>query len=506
MAENETKSEETKDEIKNIVTITDAGPCKKKVEIEIPAEAIHTKLDEKFQELRRDSVIPGFRKGRAPIRLLEKRFGTDVSQQVKLELLIAASDEAIKDNDLNTLGEPDVDHEKIELPTEGPMKVEFEVEVRPEFDLPELEGIEVEKPTIEVTDKQVDDEIQALRKRAGVWTPREKGGAAEEDQVIADVVLVTEGAADHDKRENIEITIRKTGFVAGVPVEDLDKLLKGVKHGDEKKTTVEVPETFYNEELRGKKIDLAIEVKEVKSLELAELTEDFFKRLGVEDEGDLKDKIREQISAQAERQARSAMSEQVYAFLKDKIDFELPNDVVAAQSVSILQRQYSNMLMQGMAKEQVDEQMDQLKAGSEEQAAQQLKMYFVMDKLADKFEVEVSEEEINGQIAYAAAMRGRRPEKMREELAKDGSLAQMTLQIREEKCIEKILEKANIKDVDNISKKPVAKKKTAAKKITKKKTTAKKTAKKKDATDDAGKERKKTTAKRTKKKTTKKDE
>jgi len=496
MAEKETKTEETKDEeIKNIVTITDAGPCKKKIEIEIPAEAIHAKLDEKYSELKKDAVIPGFRKGRAPIRLLEKRFGTDISKQAKLELLVAASDAAIKDNNLDTLGEPDMDHEKIELPQEGPMKVEFEVEVRPEFDLPELEGIEIEKPKAEVTDKQVDEEVEAIRKRAGIWTPKEKGGVAEGDQIIADVTLVTEGSADHDKRENIEIVIRKTGFVAGVPVEDLDKLLKGAKHGDEKKTTVEIPETFYNEDLRGKKIDLTIEVKEIKSLELAEMNEDFFKRLGVSDEADLKGKIREQISAQADRQARNAMSEQVYAFLRDKIDFDLPNDVVAAQSVSILQRQYTNMLMQGVSKEQVDEQMDQLKASSEEQAAEQLKMYFIMDKLADKLKVEVSEEEINGQIAYAAAMRGRRPEKMREELAKDGSLAQMTLQIREEKCIEKILEKATIKEVDKVSEKPK----------TTKKTVAKKTVKKEEKADDTEKERKKTATKRTKK-TTKEDE
>lgn len=496
MAKKTEGTEETKDEVKNTVTITDVGPCKKKVEIEIPSETIHAKLDEKYSELKKDALIPGFRKGRAPIRLLEKRFGTDVSKQVKLELLVAASEEAVKDNELDTLGEPDIDHETIDLPQEGPMKVEFEVEVRPEFDLPELEGIEIEKPKIEVTDKQIEDEIMALRKRAGVWTPKEKGGADEGDQLLADVVLVTEGAADHDKRENIEIAVRKTGFVAGVPVEDLDKLLKGAKSGDEKKTTVQVPETFYNEALRGKKIDLTIEVKEVKSLEPAELDENFFQRLGVDDKDDLDEKLRDQINAQAERQARSAMSEQVFAFLRDKIDFDLPKDIVAEQSVSILQRQYTNMLMQGMAKEQIEEQMDQLRAGSEEQAAEQLKMYFIMDKLADKFEVEVTEEEINGQIAYAAAMRGRRPEKMREELARDGSLAQMTLQIREQKCIEKILEKANIKEVDKVSEKPP--KKTAAKKTTAKKTT-KKSAKKEEAADDTEKERKKTAAKRTKK-------
>ncbi|MHC5096569.1 MAG: hypothetical protein ACYSOL_00350, partial [Planctomycetota bacterium] len=166
--------------------------------------------------------------------------------------------------------------------------------------------------------------------------------------------------------------------------------------------------------------------------------------------------------------------------------------------LSLLQRQYSNMLMQGMAKEQVDEQMDQLRASSEQQAAEQLKLYFVMDKIADKFKIEVSEEEINGHIAYVAATRGRRPEKMREELARDGSLAQFALQIREEKCIEKILEKATITEVK--PKKPAAAKKTA-----KKKTAAKKTTKKKETDDAKPAAKKKTTKKKTaKKKTTKK--
>ena len=495
MAAKKEKTEETKEEIKNVVTVTDAGPCKKKIEIEIPAEAIHEKLDSKYQELKKDAEIPGFRKGRAPIRLLEKRFGSDISKQVKLELLVSASEAALKDNDIDTLGDPDIDHESVELPEEGPMKIEFEVEVRPEFDLPDLEGIEIEKPAVEVSDERVDEELTALCKRAGVWTPKE-GGAEMDDQVIADVVLITEGSEDRDQRENIEITVREKGFVAGIPVEGLDKLLKGAKHGDEKKTTVEIADTFYNEELRGKKVDVTVEVKEVKTMVPAELNDELFGRLNVEDEDDLKDKIREQISQQAEQQARAAMSQQVHAYLRDKIDFELPADIVAGQAVSILQRQYSTMLMQGMGKEQVDEQMDQLKANSDQQAAEQMKTFFIMDKLADKFEVEVTEEEINGHIAYAAAMRGRRPEKMREELARDGSLAQFTLQIREEKCIEKILEKATIKEVDAVSDKPAAKKTTkkaaaqkddaddskpaAKKKTTKKKTTKKKTTKKKD--------------------------
>jgi trigger factor len=98
--------------LKNTVKIEEAGPCKKKVSIEIPEETIKNATDEQYNNLRRDALVPGFRKGRAPRRLLEKRFGKETSEQIKLKLLAEASDTAIKDNSLDTLGEPDIDFEK----------------------------------------------------------------------------------------------------------------------------------------------------------------------------------------------------------------------------------------------------------------------------------------------------------------------------------------------------------------------------------------------------------
>ena len=184
---------------KNNVTIEDTGPCKKKVTIEVPEETIHKVLDEKFSEIRREAVLPGFRKGRAPLRLVEKRFSTDIRQQTKLQLLVEAADEAIKDNKLDTLGDPDIDHEKVELPEKGPMTFDFEVEVRPEFEMPEVEGIEIKKPKTEVTDEQVDKELESMRRRAGVWVPKEDEGVAEGDQIVADVVLKVEGSEEQNK-------------------------------------------------------------------------------------------------------------------------------------------------------------------------------------------------------------------------------------------------------------------------------------------------------------------
>jgi len=444
----EEKETAVTDEIKDVVTIEESGPCKKKVSVEIPAEKIKKALDEKYGELRKEAVVPGFRKGRAPLRLLEKRFGKDVGEQIKLKLLVDSSESAVKDNELGILGEPDFDPEGIELPEEGPMKFEFEVEVRPEFELPELEGITVKRSQTEVDDEMIDEEIMAMRERAGIWAPKDEGKVEAEDQVVADVLLKIEGEAEEERHDDVEIFARKNGFAGPVPVENLDEVLAGAGCGDKKEVSVNVAESFFNEQYRGKKINVEIEIKEIKRLEPAELEDVFFRRFGVENEEELRERVGEFRRAQVERDVRADMSDQVYKYLLDNCKFELPGDVVADQSERILQREYMNLLIRGAKREQVDERMEELRASSAERAEEQLRLFFIMSKVAEKLEVpQASEEEVNGYIAQVAASRGRRPEKMRQELERDGSLSQFKMQVREEKCIEKILESANITEV-----------------------------------------------------------
>jgi len=471
----EEKETAVTEEIKDIVTIEESGPCKKKVSVEIPAEKIKAALDERYGELRKDAVVPGFRKGRAPMQLLEKRFGKEVTEQIKLKLLVDASEAAVKDSELNILGEPDFEHEEIELPEEGAMKFEFEVEVRPQFDLPELEGIAIKKQPIEVTGEQIDDEIESLRKRSGIWVPKEDGKVEIDDQVVADVVLKVEDAAEAQRRDDVEIMVHKNGFVGPVPVETLDEVLIGAAGGETKETSVNIPESFYNEEYRGKKIDVEIEIKEIKKLEPAELNASFFERFGVENSDELRERIGEYGRAQAERNVRTNMGDQVYRYLLDKTEFELPVDVVADQSMRVLQREYSNLLIQGAKREQVDERMEELRASSSQRAEEQLRLFFIMSKVAEKLEVpEASDEEVNGYIARVASSRQRRPEKMRQELSRDGSLEQFKLQVREHKCIEKLLESAEITETGGAKAAKETKKaskeapKKKAKKVTKK--------------------------------------
>jgi trigger factor len=449
---------------KNSVTVEDVGPCKKKVVIEIPQETITKATDKQYSELRREALLPGFRKGRAPRRLLEKRFGKDTSEQIKLKLLAEATEAAVKD--LQTLGEPDVDFEKIELPESGAMKFDFEVEVRPEFELPDLEGIAVERTKLEVAGEQVDREIEQMLKMAGMWAPREDGGVELGDQVIADVAIKPEDAEEEDKLGETEIYVRANGFVGAIPVEKLDDLLVGAKTGDKKSTTVEVPKTYVREEYRGKKVDISIEIKDVKWLKPAELDEALLERIGVDDADELRERTADRLQNRLERQSRTEMAEQIYKYLLENTDFDLPLDVVGEQAGMLLQRQYINLLSRGLTREQIEEQMEQLRAGSEEQAKEQLKTFFIMDKVADKLEIKLTAEEINGRIAQLALNQGQRPEKMREEMTRNGSLAQFELEVRQSKCISKILESAKITEVE--AKKKAEKTKNTAKKKTEK--------------------------------------
>ncbi len=466
--------------LKNTVTIEEAGPCKKKLIVEVPEESIKNAIDEQYETLRKEAAVPGFRKGRAPRRLLEKRFGKETTEQIKLKLLSGASDSAIKDNEINVLREPDIDFEDIELPQDGPLKFDFEVEVRPEFDLPQLEGIEVNKTKLEVTDEQIDREIERLQRWSGAWVPRDDGQVHSDDQIIADVILKAEDAEEEEKLDNIEIFVRPNGFVGAIPVEKLDELLAGAKTGDSRQTSVEVAKTYFKEQYRGKKVDIKIDIKDIKWLKPVPLDENFFNRLGIGNENELRDTLTDTLRGRLEQQSRTQMSEQIYKYMLDNTDFDLPTDIVADQANTLLQRQYANLIRQGLPEEYLKEQMERLQAASEQQAGQQLKTFFIMDKVAEKLNIEVTEEELNGHIAQLAIQRGQRPERLREDMMRDGSLSQFRLQVREDKCVAKLLESAKITEVK--PEKETKKKKKAVKKAAHKAATTEKKQSKKHKT------------------------
>ncbi|HEY7118897.1 MAG TPA: trigger factor [Tepidisphaeraceae bacterium] len=429
------------------VKVEDLGPATKKISIEIPEDHIRTKVAEQFKEIRSQAAIPGFRPGHAPAKLIEKRFATEVKDQVRRSLVSESYEQALEKNNLNVLGEPEFDNpDAIQLPESGPLNFSFTIEVQPEFSIPDLAGVKVKRPKIEVKEENVDQAMQNLREQQGSLMPVEDRGVQEKDYLLADVHVKVDGnVVGHQHDAQI---VARPGRIGGIQVDDLDKQLEGLKAGETRSIKATAPDTHPNEQLRGKEVEIEIALKDLKHLELAEINQAFLEDLGFSNEDELRAALREQMVERIGYDVQQAMREQVSKQLLESIHFDLPAKLSAKQADRVINRRAVDLMMRGLSREQIEANIDKLRAGADEEAARELKLFFILQKLAADLGVEVDEAELNGRIAMLAAQRGRRPEKLKQDMAKEGTLANLYLQMREQKALDRVLESAQIEDVD----------------------------------------------------------
>lgn len=443
------------------VQVEDLGGLRKKLTVTVPRDTIGEQLDEQYGQMRNETVVPGFRKGRAPRRLLEKRFGRDVNATIIQQLLGTGYLAAVDKADLKVIGDPliwvkrkegegeelvDVQMamERVKLPDDGPLTFSCEVEVRPEFDLPEIEGIPLEKPVVTITDEDVENQLERLRTTRGTYEVIPEDGAVEVNDVLyVDLKMTCEGTVL--KEERMVRVAARGQVIDGVTLEKLGEALAGAKTGETRTASGQIPDDHVKAEFRGKQADFEFKIREIQRLRLPELNEQFFKSLGFEGAQDLRDYIRKDLESRIEEQVRRIMAGQVYKYLEDKTSFELPPRLSERQADRVLIGHMVELYRQGVPQAEVEKRMDEIKTSSQESAAREMKRFFIMEKVAEQFDdIEVSEGEINNLIATIAYRQGRRFDRVRDELAKAGGLTNLYLQIRDEKLIERLIEKAQI--------------------------------------------------------------
>jgi len=422
--------------------IEDVGTLRKKVTVEVPRELIDSKFDENFGELAKTAQVPGFRIGRAPRQLIEKRFGRDVKEQVRLTLIGQSVEQALQQSELKTIGEPDFDPEKIEMPDEGPMSFSFEVEVRPEFDLPELKGIAITKPSPQVTDKDVADRIEAMRWNQAQLQPAPEGAAVKEnDRLKVDLELQLPDKEPAQRSVTLDVHAQS---IDGIPFPDLVEQLKGLRVGETKRIEQTIPDDYTDEALRGKQAVLTVTVKEIHQWQLPQVDQQFLSRAGFADRNELESYIRTELESQKGRQVRQAMQDQVRRYLLEKTQFELPQDLANRQSARALIRRVYDLMQLGIPRVLIEKRMDEIRATAHEEVVNDLKIQFIVEKIAELLDIDVSDEEVNGAIAQLAINAGRRPERVREEMIKEGTYESVRAAIKETKVINKLLEDANV--------------------------------------------------------------
>ena len=429
------------------ITVEDAGPATKKVTVEIPEARISDAINKQFKDLKGQAALPGFRPGKVPQKLLEKRFSKAVRDDVTRSLLQESYQQALEKNNLQVVGEPAFEKEdQIKLPETGSMTYTFSVEVQPDFTLPDLSSITIKKPKIEINDEHVEQARQNLREQQGTLLPVEDRGIQEGDVVAADIHVKLhneEVLHQHDMQFKV-----KSGTVMAIKIDDLPAQLSGAKVNEVKTITINAGENHPTEKIRGKDVQVEFKIKDIRQLELAEIDAQFLEQLGFETEQQLNDALREEMEARVKNDIQNNMRDQVAKALLDGVTMDLPEKLSKQQEGRIVQRRAVDLLQRGVPEGEIVANIENLKGGAKDEAVRELKLFFILGKVAQENDVDVTEGELNGNIAAIAAQRGLRPEKLKQQMSSEGSLQTLYIRLRELKAIDKILEKAKIEEVE----------------------------------------------------------
>ena len=482
------------------VDITDHGPCSKSLTITIPADTVDERLEVSLGTVAAEANLPGFRKGKIPRRIVERRFGDAIRQEAQGQLMSDAYTKAVESNELQIIGEPTFEQtdEPIRMESGKELTFTVQVEVVPKFELPDLEGVPVVKPIMEIGDEHVNSELERTRYRLG--TPEKIQGPFEHlDRMLGHVEIRLNGSDEifFENDQAVSVVPGKDdegrGQFLGLMIEGLDKILMGHKVGETLEFETTGPESHEREELRNAKIAIKYDVQDAERVTPLELS-DLVTRLGLDSEEGLREQVRMSLEHRRDGEQRSAEREQVYEWLLDQIQFESPPKMAEAQVARFIESQRMELASRGMEDDEIETQLAKIRDAGEETTRNRIRLHFILARISSHFEISVNEQEINGRIAEIAMSQGMRPDQVRAELAKNNRINEIANQIREHKAADRIVDTAKVTEMPAeewnklVDEKAAAKSgsgKSAAKKTSSKKSTSKKSSAKKSSTKKA---------------------
>jgi len=444
-----------------------AGPCRKRVKVRIPAERVTQEFDKSYRQWTRSVPIPGFRPGKAPRKLVEKRFGEQVTLEVKQALLDEAFQEALEKNELAPIADPELDLSSVEVDPASPIDFDFTVTVKPEFDLPDYSDLEVTVPPADPTKEEVDGTLRQLRKNKATLRPVAKGKIEAEDVVS----LKVHGHAGEEElfhHDNLPYEVG-TRMLGDLIADGLDEALTGKEPGAQVDAKAYAPPHATNHPLAGLELTVRAEVLDVKRPEFPAADDALAKAYDFDSLKELTDAVEKDVRRQKEQERERLIEDMALAQLAEKCDFELPEDLIAREADELARRAAYELQMKGESEEEIAKKVGEVRARRSEDSAKELRAFFILDRLVEKERILVPEIEVREAVSQIAAYHGQSPEEMYAQLRDTGRLGSLRNQLRVKKARAALRKKVKVTDAPAGA--PAAKKK----KKTKKKDTKKKT-------------------------------
>jgi trigger factor len=413
--------------------------CTRELVLDIPAEEVSKAYTTVVKNYRKYAKIPGFRAGKVPESVIKRRFAAEIRKEVVDALLPKRFNQAVVDLGVKPVGQPQVTELTVE---DGePLHVKAVFEFIPDFSIDGYQSVTVEKPAVEITEEEFQNELAQLRESRASIEPEE------EDRALVDgdwAQITYKGLVDGDA-EAAPIAGEDTLVEIGGKdtVEAFTTALRGAKPGQELKAEVIYPADYAESKLAGKTVAYDVEVKAIKKRILPELNDDFAKELGDYDSfADLEARVREHMASRKRQSVEGETKDRLFAVLTERYPFAVPESLVQEQIDARLERGLRALAAQGMNTEQM-RKLDfvRLRTAQRDSAIAEVKASILLDRISHEENVTVSDEELDREVQIAA-LQSREPEEtLRKRLTEDGGLARIREQLRREKTANLLYER-----------------------------------------------------------------
>ena len=429
-------------------TLEDISPVKKKLLIEIDSKEVDKKLNQAYGEIRKTAKIPGFRPGKVPRKILETYFGSQVIDDVTRGLISESFPKAVDEVKTFPLGQPILEKEALKQGQD--FNYSAIIEVRPEFEVKDYLGVDVEKELFSISEEDVKKRLEEIREANG------KMASIEEERQITDgdfVIVDYEGFEDSQlvedvKSSNLLVKVGKNDFHP-----KFDEALIGLKKEDETEVDIDFEENFYHTKLAGKSVNFKIKIVDIKELVLPELNDEFASNLGADlkDLDSLKNELKNAITSQEEKRIDSELKQRLLEKISEGIDFELPEVLVDAEIDFSARRLNDNLERSGSSLEKAGISEAGLKKEFRPASEKRVREMLILDRIAKQDEIDINDDDLEEGYGKLAESMGQDVETVKKYYEARGQVDALKEELLKEKTLNYLVNHANISEVERDS-------------------------------------------------------
>lgn len=421
----------------------DVSETKKNLVIEIPSEEVDGEIERVARDYGRAARIPGFRPGKVPIKVVKQRFRNEILHEAAHGLVPRAVDEALREHGVEPVATPDVDLHHLDLQEGQPLKFTAAVETVPPIDPGDYAAIALRRSPATVEPAAVDEAMERLRQRAARYEPVEDRGVEQGDTVSVDLErrsIENDTPGPSEKHENVPVEIG-----AAVNPPGFDEALIGLRGGDEKTFRAQYPADHQIKELAGTEVEYTVKVRTLRRRVVPPLDDDLAKEVSELDTIDkLREQVQEQLVKQAGRDAERQLRQDLLKAIGTRVTFEVPEVLVDRELDRRTEEFVRTLFEQGIDPRKAGIDWEAFRNDQREAAIESVKATLVLDEVARREQLAVSDEDLEREVTEYAERTGRTPAAVRAQLEKNQELERLRAGMRRERTVEFLLSRATI--------------------------------------------------------------